>query len=232
MRNVKFLRLEVVIIKIKNKEVFLLMMYVIVMVVSIAFAVVGGFELAMDTDGANVTTSETTSYIIIVQEESFEEETESVTQGRVNETENNVAECTVATEPEYIFFYTNNDVIDIAKLLIKECGGVTSKTEQACVAWCVLNRVDKTGDSIHNILREPNQFAFDETEEIRSDLLELSEDVLHRWNDEKNGVENSGRVLPHEYTYFHGDGVHNYFRNAFRGNYDIWDYSLESPYEN
>ncbi|MDO5547439.1 MAG: cell wall hydrolase [Eubacteriales bacterium] len=135
-------------------------------------------------------------------------------------------------EPEYILYFTEEDVSDLAKLMLRECGGVESKTEQACVAWCVLNRVDEYGSSIHDVLREPTQFAFSESTEVRDDLYELANDVLSRWNDEKNGISNSGRVLPQEYTYFHGDGVHNYFRNAFSGNYDTWDYSLESPYDN
>lgn len=129
-------------------------------------------------------------------------------------------------------YYTDSDVSDIAKVLLRECGGVPSKTEQACVAWCVLNRVDKYEMSIYEVLRAPNQFAFDESAEIRDDLFELAKDVLQRWNDEKNGVTNSGRVLPKDYIYFHGDGVHNYFRNSFDGAYDIWDYSLDSPYDN
>lgn len=135
-------------------------------------------------------------------------------------------------EQEYITYFTDDDVVDLAKLLVRECGGVPSQTEQACVAWCVLNRVDEYNSNVYDILREPNQFAFSESAEVREDLYELAKDVLCRWNDEKNGIMDSGRVLPKEYTYFHGDGIHNYFRNTFNGNYDTWDYSLESPYEN
>lgn len=135
-------------------------------------------------------------------------------------------------ELEYITYFTEDDATDLAKVLLRECGGIPSKTEQACVAWCVLNRVDEYGSSIYDVLREPNQFAFSDTTEVRDDFYELAKDVLWRWNDEKNGITDSGRVLPQEYIYFHGDGVHNYFRNAFSGDYDTWDYSLESPYEN
>lgn len=138
----------------------------------------------------------------------------------------------VEAESDYITYFTEDDATDLAKVLLRECGGIPSKTEQACVAWCVLNRVDEYNSSVYAVLREPNQFAFSESTEVRDDLYELAKDVLCRWNDEKNGIMDSGRVLPQEYTYFHGDGVHNYFRNAFSGNYDTWDYSLESPYEN
>lgn len=142
-----------------------------------------------------------------------------------------VTEQETVSEDTYITYFTEDDIKDIAKLLLRECGGVPSKTEQACVAWCVLNRVDEYDSSIHEVLRSPNQFAFYESTEIQDDLYDLAKDVLSRWNDERNGISDVGRVLPKEYTYFHGDGVHNYFRNSFDGDYETWDYSLESPYE-
>lgn len=144
----------------------------------------------------------------------------------------NIPETSEETTQEYVTYFSDNDVTDMAKVLYRECGGVSSKTEQACVAWCVLNRVDQNGSSIYKELRAPNQFAFYESTEVKDDMLDLARDVLTRWNDEKNGKNDVGRVLPPEYTYFHGDGVHNYFRNAFSGDYDTWDYSLNSPYEN
>lgn len=143
-----------------------------------------------------------------------------------------ITEQETAPEDTYIIYFTEDDVTDIAKLLLRECGGVPSKTEQACVAWCVLNRVDKYDSSIYEVLRSPNQFAFYESTEVQDDLYDLAKDVLSRWNDEQNSISDVGRVLPKEYTYFHGDGVHNYFRNSFDGDYEIWDYSLESPYGN
>lgn len=143
-------------------------------------------------------------------------------------------ESTVENEeqPYITMYYQEQDIVDVAKVLQRECGGVPSKTEQACVAWCVLNRVDATGDSIYNVVRAPHQFAFSESTVAEDTIVDLARDVLLRWNNEKNGLENVGRVLPKEYTYFHGDGVHNYFRNSYDGNYDVWDYSYESPYEN
>ena len=107
----------------------------------------------------------------------------------------------IEEEPYITIYYTEQDVIDIAKVLYNECRRVGSKTEQACVAWTILNRVDSQGLSISEVIRAKNQFAFNES-------------------------------LPKEYTYFAGRGGHNYFRNGFDGEYSIWDYSLESPYEN
>lgn len=137
-----------------------------------------------------------------------------------------------ADEPYVTIYYTEQDVIDIAKVLYNECRGVSSKTEQACVAWTVLNRADNQGISIAEVIRAENQFAFSENTIIDDTLLDLASDVLWRWNMEKNGETEIGRVLPQDYTYFAGRNGHNYFRNGFSDNYSIWDYSLESPYEN
>ena len=154
-------------------------------------------------------------------------------------TEQEVPDCSqeeivteTADEPYITIYYTEQDVIDIAKVLYNECRGVGSKTEQACVAWTVLNRADNQGVSISEVVRAKNQFAFSENTIIDDTLLDLASDVLWRWNMEKNGEAEVGRVLPKDYTYFAGRDGHNYFRNGFSDNYSIWDYSLESPYEN
>ena len=39
-----------------------------------------------------------------------------------------------------------------------------------------------------------------------------------------------GRVLPREYLFFTGDGKHNHFRTEWDGG-QVWDWSLQSPYE-
>ena len=128
-------------------------------------------------------------------------------------------------------YYTEQDAIDIAKVLYRECRGVPSKTEQACVAWTILNRADKNNSSIRSIITAPNQFAFSNNTKLDRELLGLAYDVLNRWSDEKDGIVDVGRVLPCEYLYFEGRNGRNHFRNRYNGNYDIWDYSLPSPYE-
>lgn len=135
------------------------------------------------------------------------------------------------TPTYYIYYYTDQDAIDIAKVLYRECGAVPSTTERACVAWTILNGVDMEGSSIHDIIRAPNRYAWDEYAPVDDELLALAYDVLDRWSREKNGETSVGRVLPPGYIYFEGDGVHNYFRNQFTGDYTIWDYSWGTPYD-
>lgn len=137
----------------------------------------------------------------------------------------------VLEEVVYKKYYTDQDAIDIAKVLYNECRGVPSETERACVAWVVLNRVDANNSNIHDVVRAPYQFAFSTTTTVDPALLELSYDVLERWNSEKNNELDVGRVLPPEYVYFEGDGRHNYFRNRFSGSYSVWDYSSSTPYD-
>ena len=122
----------------------------------------------------------------------------------------------------------------IAKTVYGEARGCP-KTEQAAVIWCILNRVDQgdtcSADYIVDVVTAPNQFhGFDLANPITEDIMDLTLDVLKRWMAEKNGILDSGRVLPKEYLYFYGDGTRNHFTSDWRGN-DVWDWRLDSPYE-
>ena len=95
-------------------------------------------------------------------------------------------------EETYITYYTENDIVMLAELLYNECRGVDSVTEQACVVWTVLNRVnDSDGASIADIVTADGQFAYSHTP-LLDDLLWLAEDVLSRWNAELNGETSVG----------------------------------------
>lgn len=134
-------------------------------------------------------------------------------------------------KPQKVYF-TENDITIIAKILYNECRGVPSRTEQACVAWVILNRFDAGyGSSIEAVATAPNQFAYSSSTPVTTELRSLAEDVLTRWNNEKNGMTDVGRVLPPNYLYFNGSGGHNHFRTTYTGG-TYWDYSLPSPYNN
>lgn len=135
--------------------------------------------------------------------------------------------------PSHTAYYKESDVVMLAKLLYRECRGVASDTQKACVVWTALNRVDSEDfpeDTIEKVLTSPSQFAYSPNTPVEDHLYALALDVLERWNMEKNGELDVGRVLPSDYTFFSGDGTFNYFRNEYQGG-TIWDYSLASPYE-
>ena len=122
----------------------------------------------------------------------------------------------------------------IARTVWGEARGC-SETEQAAVIWCILNRVDSSirymPDNIIDVVTQKHQFlGYVETFPVTEEIRELVIDVLTRWEMEKAGVENVGRVLPPEYMWFHGDGRHNHFRDSYKGG-NRWDWSLDSPYE-
>ena len=126
--------------------------------------------------------------------------------------------------------------VALARTGYLEARGIQSQTEQACVFWTVLNRVDDSrfGNTIMGVLTAPNQFAHSNNvptvDDYGRDLVKLAQDVLFRWKLENHGYTNVGRVLPKEYVFFSGDGVHNYFvKSLYDGT--AWDYSLQSPYE-
>lgn len=143
--------------------------------------------------------------------------------------------ATEDTQPPAIQTPSEADIEMLAKLVWGEARGVNSKTQQAAVIWCVLNRVDSTGyacgKSIAHVVTFPNQFqGYNANYPATDEFKALAEDVLTRWYAEKAGYINIGRVLPVEYQWFMGNGSTNTFRNAYT-NGAKWDWSLESPYE-
>lgn len=149
----------------------------------------------------------------------------------IEENEQNDSDAGTETE---IMYYTEEEAVMMAKVLYLECRGIPSDTEKACVAWTVCNRVDLDefkGSTVSEIITAPGQFAYGYNTPVTDELYAISLDVLQRWNAERNGEVYVGRVLPKDYTYYTGDGAHNYFRNGYEGGYDVWDYSLPSPYE-
>lgn len=129
--------------------------------------------------------------------------------------------------------YTEADVEMLARLIYTEARGVKSKTEQAAVVWVVLNRLDnpdRPQKTIAEIVTAPFQFDYRPWVPVLPEFKELATDVLERWQAEKNGAVDIGRILPVEYQYFEGDGERNYFSAEWKSG-EFWDWSLDSPYE-
>lgn len=123
-----------------------------------------------------------------------------------------------------------SDVELIAKTVYGEARGC-STVEQSAVIWCILNRVDAGYGSIEHVITKPYQFAgYKESNPVKGEFISLAIDVLIRWQAEKHCVGDIGRTLPNTYLWFHGDGKHNIFRDAFSGDYHIWDWSCLNPY--
>lgn len=132
--------------------------------------------------------------------------------------------------------YSDEDAIALAKLTWGEARGVpdlkihgrviSTRTQQAAVMWTVLNRFDEGyADSIIGVITANGQFhGYSEDHPIEEDLLELAYDVLDRWNAEKHG-DVVMRELPAGYLWFHGDGIWNHFRDAYK-NGNEWDWSI------
>ena len=138
---------------------------------------------------------------------------------------------------EPVRWYTEEDVVAFAQMGDGEAGGIPSDTEVAACFWGVCNRYD-SGDpyyaglnSLKAIIEQPGQFhGYDPNRQPSERRLRLARDVLERWSAEKNGAADVGRILPKEYMFWHGDGVHNYFTTV-PGGWNAYDFSLPSPYE-
>ena len=144
----------------------------------------------------------------------------------------------IETEPVFdVVNYVNetysNEIMILARLVYVEGRGVASQTEQACVIWTVLNRVEAYGKSISETILAPHQFSYKEDapfyDDFGRDLRELARDVLQRWTLENMGEADVGRVLPSNYFFFAGKNGHNWFRMGYTDT-EYWDYSFTSPY--
>lgn len=144
-------------------------------------------------------------------------------------------EATTPVQPavEPVKFYTEADVEMLARLIWVEARGVESQTEQAAVVWCVLNRLDnpdRLENSIAEVVCAPYQFDYRPWAPVTDEFKALAADVLERWQAEKEGAEDVGRVLPVEYQYFEGWGGRNWFGAKWKSQ-EYWDWGLASPYE-
>ena len=136
-------------------------------------------------------------------------------------------------EPEPVKLYTEADVEMLARLIYTEARGVKSKTEQAAVVWVVLNRLDNPNrlqKTIAEVVCAPYQFDYRPWAPVTDEFKALAADVLERWQAEKSGVEDVGRVLPPEYQYFEGWGGRNWFSAKWKSQ-EYWGWGLASPYE-
>lgn len=126
---------------------------------------------------------------------------------------------------------TKEELSVLARIVYQEARGIPQKSHQAAVIWCILNRVDSGywGDDIISVATYPHAFAWVPNTLIYDEFLDLAEDVVTRWNWEKQGLKDVGRVLPSTYLYFTGDGKLNYFTEEWRGT-EYWDWSLPNPY--
>lgn len=133
--------------------------------------------------------------------------------------------------PNNSYVVTKEEVETLAKIVYREARGVSGRKHKAAIVWCILNRLDNGswGDNIIEVATYPGAFAWIPDTPVDQDLLSLVIDVVSRWNYERQGLENVGRVLPKDYLYFIGDGEYNYFSKNWKG-LNYWDWSLPNPY--
>ncbi len=127
-----------------------------------------------------------------------------------------VAEAEPSAEPEYEMYFSEDDVVAMAKMLWGEARGCTLDNQQKAV-WCVLNRVDdpRFPDTIQGVLSQPSQFhGYSPNFPVTDELYAVALDVLTRWSMEKQGVTVERELLP-EYVFFTGDGIQNNFREEY-----------------
>lgn len=147
--------------------------------------------------------------------------------------------------------YTDEDAIALAKMCYGEAknvkdletpnGVVSNKCQNAACMWTIINRYDDDPfkyfakeNTIAAVVAAPTQYhGYSPKNPVDEELLELAYDVLDRWNREKHGETDVGRVLPSDYMWFAANK--SFTHNRFRNHYDshkatYWDWSLEDTY--
>ena len=144
-------------------------------------------------------------------------------------------EAKKAADEEFLQSY-HDEAVMMAKVMYCEARGISDKRELSMICWTILNRLDAGtfGSSITEVISKPRQFAYRKNAPLLNDggvdLLDLAQDVLLRWQAEREGETEVGRTLPKGYYYYYGDGKHNYFRKSNKGKGSL-DFGLENPYE-
>ena len=121
-----------------------------------------------------------------------------------------------SAEPEYEMFFSEDDVVAMAKMLWGEARGC-ARDNQAMAVWCVLNRVDDSRfpDTIQGVLSQPSQFhGYSPNFPVWDNLYAVALDVLTRWSMEKKGAD-VARELDKNAVFFTGDGIQNWFRSVY-----------------
>lgn len=146
-----------------------------------------------------------------------------------------------SVEAQWPRLYTDEDAIALAKMAWGEARGVpelemngnvvSAKCQQAAVMWTALNRYDAGyAESIEAVATAPKQYhGYSVENPVEDEFLDLAYDVLDRWNRERHGETDVGRVLESDYFWFHGDGTYNWFRNEYKSS-SYWNWELADTY--
>lgn len=125
--------------------------------------------------------------------------------------------------------YADKEIKLLARTIYTEARGA-SEMQWAAVVWCILNRVDdqRWGSTVTKVVTQKNQFAYGS--KYRDEHYEMAVDVLYRYEMEKLGYKDVGRVLPNDYFFFSAQGLGNKFRKEYKSR-SYWDWSSYNPYE-
>jgi len=139
------------------------------------------------------------------------------------------------TKPDYQVILVDEEIDAISKMVWGETHGALSKTEMSACIWVLCNRADAWNMTLMEVLTQPGQFTgYKANNPITDEIRTLVIDVLTRWQIEQQGADayTVCRTIPNTYLWWNGNATatHNIFRDAFDGNYNVWDWSLPNPY--
>lgn len=109
----------------------------------------------------------------------------------------------------------------VAKAVWGEARGL-SEDEWKLVVWCICNRVDSQDPdfaeftTIEAAVTASSQFqGYVKSNPVDEKILAVVTEVLTEWSEGKEALILAPYATTSEYTYFTGDGKHNYFREEW-----------------
>lgn len=188
-------------------------------------------KIQSELNNVNENLSSTSNELLNIQKSLNDEISKTATLQAELETANTIIESLKSEEYMASLTVTDYEINMIAQTVWGEGRGLDA-LEKSGIIWCILNRVDAGYGTIAEVITAPGQFhGYSSSYPVDAEIRALVEDVIIRWKAEKICSGNFGRTLPSEYLFFHGDGKHNYFRDAYDGNYNTWDWNCWNPYE-
>ena len=126
-------------------------------------------------------------------------------------------------EPESVveLRYQEYEAQMVAQTVWGEIRGGT-EDEWRLVVWCICNRVDsqhydfKNQNTIEEVVTARSQFhGYSSTNPVDDDIMEVVLEELYRWSAGEEAPIIEPYATTSNYLFFHGDGVHNWFREEW-----------------
>ncbi|MCI8331642.1 MAG: hypothetical protein HFE78_02305 [Clostridiales bacterium] len=129
----------------------------------------------------------------------------------------------------FVYDEISDEELTLLAQLIQGEAGSSPLTQKAAIVWVVFNRIDNGYGDLTDVVTGGAFHGWGEWQEASEENKMLAKDVYIRWQAEKAGFTEVGRIIPPNCCHFSGNGMRNLFRvGGLKG--EVWDFRWQSPY--